>query len=453
MAGGGRVFHIGACIGEGGFGEVYRAVMRSPAGLEREVAVKTLKPAVAPDVEAVRRLRDEARLLARLDHRAILAVHDLVRLDGRIALVTQLLHGEDLNGLLRGAAELPERALAEAMSEVASALAAASQRLELVHRDVKPSNIYIGKDGTARLLDFGIARSPQVSREGHTASGLVVGTFGYLAPERVTDEHHGPASDIYSLGCVLYAALTRTPLYQDVARAESLRLAIDDELHDEFLARRLAPVLESPLGALLAQMLSYERTERPTARALEVMFEDIAAGRTGPTLRQWARARQWPPFPNLNGALVGRELSEEPIAFAEVPPRGAVHPAMSQQAMTVDFGAELPLPAPVPTPTPAPAPLAVPTPAAERAVPPPAQAPSAPTSTPSRSTRRAHRSAPAPRRSEGLGCLGWSAVLLLAGTLFGTTAVFLAEEGHMPGLKRWMDERMDDVHDWQDRRR
>ena len=91
MAGGGRVFHIGACIGEGGFGEVYRAVMRRPAGLEREVAVKTLKPAVAPDVEAVRRLRDEARLLARLDHRAILAVHDLVRLDGRIALVTQLL--------------------------------------------------------------------------------------------------------------------------------------------------------------------------------------------------------------------------------------------------------------------------------------------------------------------------------------------------------------------------
>jgi serine/threonine protein kinase len=91
-----RHFQIHACVGVGGFGEVYRATMLSTGGLEREVAVKALRPSVAPDDDAVRRLRDEARLLSRLQHRAILSVHDIVHLAGRVAIVTDYLDGEDV---------------------------------------------------------------------------------------------------------------------------------------------------------------------------------------------------------------------------------------------------------------------------------------------------------------------------------------------------------------------
>ena len=314
-----RTFQLLSCIGEGGFGEVYRAAMRSAGGLEREVAVKTLKPAVALDGEALARLQDEARLLARLDHRSILAVHDLVRLGDRVALVTELLRGQDLKALLVGGEPLPDRVIAAILGEVAGALAAASDRLSLVHRDIKPSNIHVGEDGTVKLLDFGIARSPKVERDGHTGTGLIVGTFGYLAPERVSDESHGAPSDVYSLGCVLFAALTREPLYERQSRSDVLRISLDDSRHDAFVAERLARAPAGPLRELLARMLAYAPDDRPTAHEVELGCEDLAASLPGPTLRQWARGRRWPPLPSNAGALLGQTLSEAPLDEAPAP--------------------------------------------------------------------------------------------------------------------------------------
>lgn len=458
MAGGGRTFRFGNCIGEGGFGEVYRAVMRSPAGLEREVAVKTLKPAVAPDVQAVRRLRDEARLLARLDHRAILSVHDLVRLDGRVALVSQLLQGEDLKSLLTSQSPVPLRVTAEVMSEVAGALATASERLDLVHRDVKPSNIHIGRDGTVKLLDFGIARSPQVSREGHTGTGLVVGTFGYLAPERVSDEDHGPASDVYSLGCVLFAALAREPLYRDVSRSDSLRLSIDDEMHDTFITERLGSLSASPLADLLPAMLSYERSVRPTARDLEVKLEDIAATLEGPTLRRWCRRRAWPELAHLPGALEGRDLVEEPLEL-EIP---TVPDAARTDQLTIDFAPMRTLPpsaraAPPARLTPAAAPAAPrpeppASPSPELRPPPRAPVTDRQTDSERRASRRAARVAP---RTQGgsSGCGTTLALWMLFTVLISAALIWAAEEGHLPGLKDQLDSLRSELRDYQDRNR
>ena len=124
-----RVFELHACVGRGGFGEVYRATMRSPGGLVREVAVKMLKRDVAPDDDAVQRLRYEANLLARLDHRAILHVVDMVNLAGRVCMVTQYVDGDDLLRCLQGDDPISERGLVELCGEVAGAL----------HRDDVPS--------------------------------------------------------------------------------------------------------------------------------------------------------------------------------------------------------------------------------------------------------------------------------------------------------------------------
>lgn len=329
---GSRQFHMHACVGQGGFGEVYRATMRSSGGLEREVAVKTLKPSVAPDDDARRRLRDEARLLARLRHRAILQVHDIVQLGGRTALVTDYLDGQDLSGCLSGPDPLPRRAALEVIGEVASALAAAHQHLELVHRDIKPSNVRILADGSVRLLDFGIARSPKVEREGHTTAGMIVGTPGYLAPERVAEGIDGPASDVYSLGCVLYACLAYQPLFHGVPRARLLGIALDFDAHQAFLSERFAELPPGPDTKLLRGMLSGRPERRPTAARIEELCEDLSPELPGETVRRWARKRRWARPPESDGALVGRTLVEVPLVLGSAQDS---HPGVSLAATTL----------------------------------------------------------------------------------------------------------------------
>lgn len=362
---GARRFQLHACVGMGGFGEVYRASMVSTGGLEREVAVKTLRPSVAPDDDAVRRLRDEARLLARLQHRAILSVHDIVHLAGRIALVTDYLDGEDVASCIVGPHALSRRAAVEVVGEVASALAAAHQNLELVHRDIKPSNIRLLSDGSVRLLDFGIARSPRVAREGHTTTGMIVGTPGYLAPERVAEGVDGPASDIYSLGCVLYATLARVPLFHEVPRSRMLGIALDADAHDAFIRERFASLPDGPDTRLLRAMLSAMPARRPSAARIEELCEDIAPELSGEPLRRWARNRTWRAPPEVVADLVGQTLVEEPSGRAPVakqpaafnnstvllPDPAPFDPASSQPVALPD---DRPLAEPLPPQAPAP---------------------------------------------------------------------------------------------------
>ncbi len=334
-------FAFEACIGRGGFGEVYIATMTSPSGLRRTVAIKTLNATAAPNTDAVRRLRDEARLLAALHHRAILQVHDLVTLRERHALVTEYVEGQDLSALL--AEPPPRRVGVEIIGEVAGALHAAYTTpapdtglpMHLVHRDIKPSNIRIARSGGVKLLDFGIAVSPSVRREARTSTGLIIGTAGYIAPERFTEEELLPASDVYALGCVLYELLGGGQLYRDVTRRQLTSMSVREEEHAAFVAAAVARLrdVQRPVAELLERVLAFDPQRRPDAEALEAACDELAGELEGPHLRRWARDRDWPESPAVSGEWTGLSLKATAV---EAAPGDTVDLAQGDETLMFD---------------------------------------------------------------------------------------------------------------------
>lgn len=204
-------YGIDALLGRGGMGEVYRASDTSQGG--RVVALKVLTPALSGDPQFAARFRREAEIAARLSDPHVVPIHRYGEIDGRLFLDMRLIDGHDVAAALAdGAALDPERAVA-ILEQVAGALDAAHAD-GLVHRDVKPANILLAEPGAGRpelayLLDFGIARATDPgSRTALTRTGAVIGTLAYMAPERFLAREAGPASDVYSLACVLHEMLT-----------------------------------------------------------------------------------------------------------------------------------------------------------------------------------------------------------------------------------------------------
>jgi serine/threonine-protein kinase len=188
-------------LGRGGMGEVWRAF---DTVTERIVALKVLPTEYADDATYQERFRREARAAAALDEPHVVPIHDFGEIDGRLYVTMRLIKGHDLHTILRQGRMAVPRAVA-IIDQVASALNAA-HRVGLVHRDVKPSNILVGDDDFAYLIDFGIARAAGQSALTNTSS--VIGTWAYMAPERMTTSQTDARSDIYALACVLYECLT-----------------------------------------------------------------------------------------------------------------------------------------------------------------------------------------------------------------------------------------------------
>jgi serine/threonine protein kinase len=326
-----RQFHIHHCLGRGGYGEVYRATMIAPGGIENDVAVKLLRVDLDPGSDSVKRLRDEGRLLSVLRHPAILRVFDLALLDGRVGLVTEFVEGEDLSTLI---GTLPLRPILEVVGSVAEALDAAwshprsdGRPLHLVHRDIKPSNIRIGRHGEVKVLDFGIARSmdDQADRLAHTNTGSTVGSLAYMAPERFARAPATPAGDVYGLGCTLYEALANIRVFEDPVPVEMFRLAAEERHYQQHLDKamvRLDPALDPELLLLVRGMLAYDPKVRPSPADVESACTALAERLDGPTLRTWARERIWPSRPAVSGHLDGRVITEGTLSSTE---SGSLH--------------------------------------------------------------------------------------------------------------------------------
>jgi serine/threonine protein phosphatase PrpC/predicted Ser/Thr protein kinase len=192
-------------LGRGGMGEVWRAF---DTVTNRLVALKVLPAHLVDDEMFQQRFRREARAAAGLNEPHVVPIHDFGEIDGRLYVNMRLIAGQDLQTLLDDGPLEPARAVG-IIEQIASALHAA-HRVGLVHRDVKPSNILIGEDDFAYLIDFGIARTTEQTRL--TDTGVTVGSWAYVAPERFRPGDTADArADVYGLACVLYESLTGQP--------------------------------------------------------------------------------------------------------------------------------------------------------------------------------------------------------------------------------------------------
>ncbi|MCB9766227.1 MAG: protein kinase [Alphaproteobacteria bacterium] len=284
-----RRYHLLEPVGRGSFGTVYRATMEAEGGFSKEVALKILKPEVASQMDMTSRLRDEARLLGLLRHRAILQVDGLVFIEGRWAVVMEYIEGVSLHEAT-SQARMPLGVSLEILAEISSALNVAYNQpgpdgrpLHLIHRDIKPANIRITASGGVKVLDFGIARANYNNREAETGS-LLMGSFGYMSPERL-DSIDGPEGDIYALGVVLYEMVVGERLGKT-----SSNLDRHASFHRAALKRFERIVGEPGAEAtdLLGRMLSYRIGDRPNARELEIACRRIARALNHESLSEWA---------------------------------------------------------------------------------------------------------------------------------------------------------------------
>ena len=201
-------------LGRGGMGEVWRA---HDTVTDRVVAIKVLPAHLSEDEEFQRRFRREAHAAARLGTPHVVPIYDYGEIDGRLFVSMRLIEGRDLDTVLAAGPLEPARAV-RIIDQVAKALHAA-HKVGLIHRDIKPSNILLDDDDFAYLIDFGIARVADETRM--TKSGNTIGTFAYIAPERLgTEVEEDARADIYSLACVLYEALTGQPPFPGSTTAQ-----------------------------------------------------------------------------------------------------------------------------------------------------------------------------------------------------------------------------------------
>ena len=239
-------YEVVGLLGRGGMGVVYQAF--DPV-LEREVALKVMLPQVAEDPEQKQRFEREARAIARLTHTNVVTVFDLgYHTDGAPYIVMELLKGQDLLHLMH---QVPSLSLSRKLSIIGQVLDGLghAHKVGIVHRDIKPANVSITEDGTAKIMDFGIAHLASTSG---TADGSILGTAAYMSPEQARGERVDGRSDLFSVGSLLCELITgRRPF-----EAETIVATMYAITHDEPRLRlpegpeyeRLCPVLNKALA-------------------------------------------------------------------------------------------------------------------------------------------------------------------------------------------------------------
>ncbi|MFE0254690.1 serine/threonine-protein kinase [Streptomyces sp. NPDC059010] len=300
-------------IGRGGMGEVWRAYDES---LARQVAVKLLLPQDA-DPTATPRFRMEAQTAARIDHPNVVGVRDFGEQDNQLFLVMELVEGDSLARTLARSGAQPAERVARIAAQAAAGLAAA-HRQGIVHRDIKPGNLLLDADGTLKIGDFGIARFMDDPGAALTATGQIVGTSLYLAPERALGRPAGPASDVYALGCVLYQLLTgRPPFHADTAVA-ILHQHLDAAPVPprELGVSGLPPAFESYLLGLLAK----DPEHRPGAQQAADWFAGGAwRGRPEPLPDATSPSRRRPPVASASASASASAAGSQQVGGTSTP--------------------------------------------------------------------------------------------------------------------------------------
>ncbi|MGH3915269.1 MAG: serine/threonine-protein kinase [Pseudonocardiaceae bacterium] len=297
-----RRYRLISRVGTGARGVVWKA---HDERLDRVVAVKQLLQAGMSDLEAEKASRwalREGRITARLHHPHAIAVYNVAEHDGTAYLIMEYLPSERLSTVLAERGPLPPAQVARIGSQIAAALVAAHEA-GIVHRDIKPGNVLLTEDGTAKITDFGISRAVGDGTE--TATGVLGGIPAYLAPEVARGQEAGFAADVFSLGATLYAAAEGTPPFGLDDNALALLFRIGN-------SEITPPKQSGPLTPVLARLLERDLSRRPTMRQAQ---EALATAATIPTTHPLL------PSPRTPGTTNVLPLPASVSSAATAPPR------------------------------------------------------------------------------------------------------------------------------------
>lgn len=269
-------------IGAGGMATVHYGRLLGPAGFSKTVAIKRLHPHFARDPEFASMFLDEARLAARIHHPNVVATLDVVAKDSELFLVMEFVEGLSLSGVFfecaRKATAIPLGVIGAITQNVLAGLHAAHEAtteqgapLELIHRDVSPQNVLVGRDGVARVLDFGIAKA--IGRSHTTREGRIKGKLAYMPPEQIRGQELDRRADIYAASVMLWELLTMRRLYDEDDDAATIYKVVHEVPPHP---RSFAPDVPQELDALVMQGMSKDRAQRfPTARAMAMALARV----------------------------------------------------------------------------------------------------------------------------------------------------------------------------------
>ncbi len=271
-----RRFEIIEEIGRGGMGTVYKAYDNK---VREVVALKLLKPEIASDLEVIERFRNEIKLARQVSHRHVCRMYDLGEEWLSIYISMEYVAGEDLKSFIRRSGHLTEAKAVGLAKQIAEGLAEA-HRLGVVHRDLKPQNVMIDKDGNAKIMDFGIARS--LHTRGVTGTGVIIGTPEYMAPEQADGRDIDHRVDIYALGAILFEMVTGRVPFEG---ATPLSIVLKHRSEPPADPQTINAQISGGLSRIILKCLSKSRDDR-YASAAEVLKDLTAVGQSLPMTRQ-----------------------------------------------------------------------------------------------------------------------------------------------------------------------
>ncbi len=288
-------YRLTSLLGQGGMATVYRGVRAGPMGFEKPVAVKCIDPSVTEDEAMVRALINEARLGGRLRHPNIVEIYEFDQVEEHWYMAMEFVEGWTLHGMLQVCRKtrqwVPHTVALEILADLCKALTYAhglkdenAAPLNLVHRDLKPGNVLVSRQGDVKLMDFGIAKA-ETNLYKTTAADATKGTPVYMSPEQVESQSLDKRSDLFSLGSMVHEMITLQVPFPGESLASVVRGILTTEIAE--LEERVARRIEA-MGPVVGKLMSRDIDERyADARDVMVDVEAILAEIEGPTVAEW----------------------------------------------------------------------------------------------------------------------------------------------------------------------